>query len=141
MSELQNCAIPILPARHLSEMIEFYAQLGFEAIANYQNTYAILCRGSIELHFSLLPDIVPTESYAECYLRVTNVDELFQEFMQLALPAEGIPRIGKLIDQPWGMREFYVVDPSGNLLKIGQSQPPNSANNPWQRESQQIGHS
>jgi hypothetical protein len=22
-------------------------------------------------------------------------------------------------DEPWGMREFTVVDPSGNLLRIG----------------------
>ena len=23
-------------------------------------------------------------------------------------------------DRPWGMREFYVMDPNGNLLRFGQ---------------------
>nr|RNJ65896.1 MAG: VOC family protein [Leptolyngbya sp. IPPAS B-1204] len=117
---LQNCAIPILPSQNLSETIAFYRKLGFAYVSGDQETYAILCRDTIELHFSLFPEIVPGESYAACYLRVTNVDELFQEFMLQSLPAKGIPRIGHLDDKPWGMREFYVVDPDGNLLKIGQ---------------------
>ena len=32
----------------------------------------------------------------------------------------GIPRITALEDQPWGMREFALVDPDGNLLRVGQ---------------------
>lgn len=119
MLMLQNCAIPILPSRNLTETTEFYQKLGFETVADYE-AYVILCRDSIEIHFSLLPEIISSESYAECYLRITNVDDLFQEFSRLALPTEGIPRLGALEDKPWGMREFYVVDPSGNLLKIGQ---------------------
>lgn len=115
----QNCAIPVLPMRDRAETIAFYQALGFENVSSH-DTYAILCRGSIEIHFTLFPEIVPTESYAECYLRVTNVDELFQEFGQPLPSRHGIPRIGQLEDQPWGMREFYIVDPSGNLLKIGQ---------------------
>jgi hypothetical protein len=26
----------------------------------------------------------------------------------------------RLQDKPWGMREFAVVDPDGNLVRIGQ---------------------
>ncbi|WP_199336876.1 bleomycin resistance protein [Oscillatoria sp. FACHB-1407] len=115
----QNCAIPILPTRDLLETITFYNKLGFETISEHEN-YVILCRDSIEIHFSLFSDIDPAKSYVECYLRVTNVDELFQEFGQLSLPNVGIPRIGRLEDKPWGMREFYIVDPSGSLLRIGQ---------------------
>ena len=29
-------------------------------------------------------------------------------------------RMDELADQPWGMREFNVWDPHGNLLRIGQ---------------------
>ena len=115
----QNRAIPVLPAQNLQKAIEFYGNLGFQPAAEFEN-YAIVCRGSLEIHLSLLPTIVPTESYAECYLRVTNIDELFQEFTQLSLPVTGIPRIGTLENQPWGMREFYLIDLSGNLLRIGQ---------------------
>lgn len=115
-------AIPILVSRNILESVQFYQKLGF--VNTYEvdlaTTYAILCRGSIEFHLALYRDIVPTESYLECYLRVKDVDALYQEFNTLNLPTEGIPRIGKLENKPWGMREFYIVDPDGTLLKIGQ---------------------
>ena len=43
----------------------------------------------------------------------------YQEFARLKLPSEGIPRLTAPVDQPWGMREFALVDPSGNLVRIG----------------------
>ena len=36
------------------------------------------------------------------------------------LPSSGIPRIDRLENKPWGIREFAIVDPDGNLLRIGQ---------------------
>ena len=35
------------------------------------------------------------------------------------LAAEGIPRVTAPEDKPWGMREFALVDPSGNLIRVG----------------------
>jgi hypothetical protein len=32
----------------------------------------------------------------------------------------GIPRIDRLEDKPWCLKEFAIVDPDGNLLRIGQ---------------------
>ncbi|AFZ18873.1 DUF6331 family protein [Allocoleopsis franciscana] len=115
-------AIPILLSRDISKSVYFYQKLGFESNSpvNPAADYAILHRGSLEIHLTFYPDIVPTESYLACYLRVAQVDELLQEFQTLGLPTEGIPRIGPLEDKPWGMREFYIVDADGNLLKIGQ---------------------
>lgn len=115
-------AIPILVSRDIYKSIDFYQKLGFERTypVDSGTNYAILYRGSLEIHLTFFPEIVPSESYLACYLRVAHVDELFQEFESLGLPVEGIPRIGSLENKPWGMREFYIVDPDGNLLKIGQ---------------------
>jgi len=115
-------AIPILLSRDILKSVDFYQKLGFDSAypVNPTTDYAILCRGSLEIHLSFFPEIVPSESYLACYLRVVQVDELFQEFQTLDLPTAGIPRLGGLADKPWGMREFYIVDPDGNLLKIGQ---------------------
>jgi catechol 2,3-dioxygenase-like lactoylglutathione lyase family enzyme len=115
-------AIPILLSRDISKSVDFYQKLGFQSAYPVDSTddYAILCRGSLEIHLSCYPEIVPSESYLACYLRVAHVDQLFQEFQILGLPVDGIPRIGALENKPWGMREFYIVDPDGNLLKIGQ---------------------
>jgi hypothetical protein len=35
------------------------------------------------------------------------------------LPAQGIPRLERVEDKPWGMREFALLDADGNLLKFG----------------------
>jgi len=51
---------------------------------------------------------------------VADADALYGEYAALGLPGEGIPRLhGPPDDSDYGMREFAVVDPDGNLLRIG----------------------
>jgi catechol 2,3-dioxygenase-like lactoylglutathione lyase family enzyme len=117
----RDLAIPTLPSRSLPATIAFYAKLGFDGeILGAGDSYAILTRGDLELHFFAHPDLVPAESHAGCYLRVLDVDRLHAAFAKAALPLHGIPRMDALGDKPWGMREFAIVDPDGNLLRIGQ---------------------
>jgi catechol 2,3-dioxygenase-like lactoylglutathione lyase family enzyme len=117
-----DSAIPILPAQSLDATLAFYAQLGF-AVGFRQDRpspYAIIGRGSVELHFFGHPDLRPADSYAGCYLRVTDVDKWYHDWSALGLPAEGIPRLTEVSDKPWGMREFALVDPNGNLVRVGE---------------------
>lgn len=114
-----DLAIPILPSRSFEGTLAFYASLGFEGEV-VAPEYAILRRGPFELHFFLHPDLVPAESWAGCYLRLADVDALYLDFAEARLPAQGIPRMDRLEDKPWGMREFAVIDADGNLLRIGQ---------------------
>lgn len=117
-----DLAIPTLPSRALPETIAFYGQLGFTGeILGDGDAYAILERGAIELHFFLHPDLRPAESYAGCYIRVLDVAALYEAFAAARLPRQGIPRMEALAVKPWGMREFAIVDPDGNLLRIGQA--------------------
>ncbi|MBB4594359.1 catechol 2,3-dioxygenase-like lactoylglutathione lyase family enzyme [Xanthomonas arboricola] len=113
--------IPILPSRAIAQTLAFYRRLGFEGDAHPHDAgYAILRRGAVELHFFAHPDLDPAACYAGCYLRVGNVDDVYAALQAAGLPAQGIPRIDPLADKPWGMREFAIVDESGNLLRIGQ---------------------
>ena len=117
-----DLAIPSLPSRSVESTLDFYRKLGFHGkIWGAPYFYAILTRGSIELHFFTHSELVPTESSAGCYLRVQNVDSVYEVFSVAGLPKTGIPRIDQLEDKPWGMREFAVVDPDGNLIRIGQT--------------------
>jgi catechol 2,3-dioxygenase-like lactoylglutathione lyase family enzyme len=117
-----DLAIPILPSRSIENTRDFYRQLGFcGKVWDGPYFYAILTRGSVELHFFTLPGLVPAESSAGCYIRVQNVDGIFDVFAKADLPKEGIPRMDHLENKPWGMREFAVVDPDGNLIRIGQT--------------------
>jgi len=117
-----NLAIPILPGRQLAETIRFYEALGFRGgLRGVDDSYAIVTREGIELHFFAHPALVPSECYAGCYIRVPDVDALYRDFQSAGLPARGIPRMDVVADKPWGMREFAVVDADGNLLRIGTS--------------------
>ncbi len=116
-----DLAIPILPCRSVTATVAFYRRLGFEGGAHaFNSDYAILRRGAIELHFFTHKGLVPAESSAGCYIRVLDVESIYRSFSSSPLPPTGIPRMDALEDKPWGLREFAVVDPDGNLLRIGQ---------------------
>lgn len=110
--------IPTLPGRSLPATMAFYQRLGFhgELIGD---GYAILTRGPIELHFFPHPDLNPADCYSGCYVRLLDVDALHAELAAAQLPLHGIPRLERVADKPWGMREFALVDIDGNLVKFG----------------------
>ena len=112
---------PILPSRDLNETRAFYAKLGFRAWfgENAPWQYEIVSRGGLTVHFFLDRDLDPAKSSSGCYWRVLDADKLHSEFAALALPAEGIPRLTAPEDKNWWMREFTLVDPSGNLMRVG----------------------
>ena len=120
--------IPILPCRSIDDVLAFYRALGF--VVTYQqerpNTYAVVARGGIELQFFVMKGFDPAGSYGTCYVLVSDVDALYDAFragLREALgrvPTRGIPRIGALRDMSYGVRQFVVVDPGGNYIRIGQ---------------------
>ena len=105
--------IPILASLDIAESAAFYgAQLGFEV--TYQEVgYLIVKRDDMELHFWKTADRQFPEN-TSCYIRGGQVGALHVEFT-----ARGVPRVSPFEVRPWNMKEFYVHDPHGNLLKFG----------------------
>ena len=118
---LHATAIPVLPCRNLDETVAFYGRLGFELIFEQEepDPYAILGWGEVELHFFGHDGLDPATSVARCYLRVDDADVVYRSWRTLDLPAAGLPRIAEIADRPWGMREFEVLDPDGNCVRVG----------------------
>ena len=116
-------AVPILPSRNLEETFEFYSRLGFALqgapVEKYR--YLIIGRGSIELHFLDAPDVDPLSTDASCYIRVDDADALHGEWQEVGIPFD--PATGSRLmpptDTDYGIREFALVDKSGNLLRVG----------------------
>jgi len=79
-----------------------------------------MCRGTVELHFFCHADLVPAESSAMCYVRVSDAAEWHRVFSAAGLPDRGIPRLTAPSVKPWGFLEFSLVDPDGTLIRIGQ---------------------
>lgn len=109
---------PILPAVDMERTRAFYESLGFRA-GYRDNRYDILRRGNLVVHLESRDDLVPSRNRTSCYWRVENADTLYSEFASLGLPSEGVPRLTEPADEPWGMREFTLKDPAGNLIRVG----------------------
>jgi catechol 2,3-dioxygenase-like lactoylglutathione lyase family enzyme len=116
-------AVPILPARDLGATLAFYERLGFENRGDDWRrwNYLILGRGGAELHFYADPAVDPLTTDFGCYLRVADADELWREWDAVGVPHDSAT--GSRLTAPettdYGMREFALVDPSGNLLRVG----------------------
>ncbi len=113
--------VPVLASLDIEATLRFYAErLGFTALARYPD-YGIVERDGVEIHFWLTDDPgIPAAT--SCRINVDGVDHLYAE-----MSAAGIvhPR-GPLTDQPWGLREFAVIDGDGNMIKFAQSLDPSS---------------
>jgi len=105
----------------VNDTVAFFRRLGFEGKIHGHGDYAIVKRGTVELHFSAHRELRPAESSAMCYIRVSDVESIHRAFASAKLPQKGIPRQDALEDKPWGMREFAIVDTDGNLIRIGQT--------------------
>lgn len=120
--------IPILPCRSIDDQIGFYESLGFEVTYRQAapNVYASVQRGGIELHFFVMKGYEPASSYSSCYVMVNDIDALYAAFRDGLkrslgrIPTRGIPRIGALRDMSYGVRQFLMTDPGGNIIRIGQ---------------------
>lgn len=105
--------IPILRASDAEALSDWYGRLGFEVESEHRFApslplYRILRRGQIRLHLS--EHRGDAKCPGLCYVYVADLDEVAREF-----------GVG-VADQPWG-REVKLVDPDGNRLRIGESQP------------------
>jgi hypothetical protein len=120
--------IPLLPCRSIDDQISFYGALGFEVTYRQTapNVYAAVQRGAIELHFFVMKGYEPADSYSTCYVFTSDVEGLYADFragLKQALgriPSRGIPRIGAIGDMSYGVRQFLLTDPGGNIIRIGQ---------------------
>jgi catechol 2,3-dioxygenase-like lactoylglutathione lyase family enzyme len=109
---------PILPSQDLSITRSFYESLGFKA-GYHDDRYDILRRGNLVVHLEHQHDLIPATNRTSCYWRVADADVLYQQFASLGLRSEGLPSLTAPRDESWGMREFTLRDPAGNLIRVG----------------------
>lgn len=114
--------MPILISRDLFETLSFLERLGFENRGAAPDVwqYLIVGRGDVELHYVEDPSVDPLRTSAMAYVYVDDAQALYDAWASLVAPDEETgSRIVEPVDTDYGMREFAVVDPSGNLLRIG----------------------
>ncbi len=104
--------IPVLASLNIAESAAFYEkQLGFRT--DVIGDYMIAKRDAMEIHFWLAKDRIHPEN-TSCYIRGGQIVALYAEYS-----ARGVPRLSEFKVRPWNMKEFYIHDPHGNLLRFG----------------------
>jgi len=116
--------IPFFYVTSMKEALTFYTQV-LDFKPKYSNASAddlvvILINGDAELGLTGMAS--DQKAGINAYVLVDEVDELFRKYVRRGLIVPNRPESpvhNGPIDQTWGMREFYVNDPSGNTLRFG----------------------
>ncbi|MFL6136222.1 MAG: bleomycin resistance protein [Frankiaceae bacterium] len=113
-------AVPALPVSDERRAVAFFERaLGFTELHHDGKGLGILRRDAVELHLWVPDGSAPgAERYlagtASCRIEVTGADELHEHCRRLDVVHPDAP----LRDQPWGTREFGVLDPDHNLVTL-----------------------
>jgi len=118
--------IPVLKCHDMKASLTFYTRiLGFELLDAWPSedsaVYCALRNGEVVINLSTNSGDGVAGNVVLIVVR--DVDQLFQTFIDRGLDTskkkESPVHQGPL-NQTWGMREFYVTDPSGNTLRFGE---------------------
>ena len=112
---------PTLPVLDLAEAVDFYERAGFGVRVYKEDEddpgdgFAFVAYDGQSVFDLDDQEIDPAKNGAGCYLIVQDSDSWHARLAAAGLPVTAIE------DQPWGMREFTLTDPSGNNVRIGRS--------------------
>jgi len=126
---------PALPSHDVPLAVAFYGDvLGFETV-HAEGDFALLRRDSTTISLWGATDETWRESFdpeapictgaesfiagtASCSVQVEGVDEFYAHCNERGI----VHPKGHIGDQPWGTREFGILDPDGNLVTFWQQQ-------------------
>jgi predicted enzyme related to lactoylglutathione lyase len=109
-------AKPILAVHDMTRSADFYRSLGFD-VTEWDPTYGWVGEGDVELfHLRLVEGLDVVSNPGSIYLHVGDADKWYSR----AAAALG-SSLGPPVNKPWDMREFSFTDPSGNLVRLGES--------------------
>jgi uncharacterized glyoxalase superfamily protein PhnB len=99
--------------RDLQEAAALWTRAGL-TVEPYDEGYAfVLADGREVVHLDLHVSVDPATNPCACYIHVADVHGWHDRLAGAGLPVTPIR------DEPWGMAEFSVRDPSGNLVRVG----------------------
>jgi catechol 2,3-dioxygenase-like lactoylglutathione lyase family enzyme len=126
---------PAMPTHDVPLAVSFYTDvLGFETV-HAEGGFALLRRDGTTISLWGATDEGWRESFdvespvcsgaesfiagtASCSVQVEGVDELYTHCTEHGI----VHPNGHIGDQPWGAREFGILDPDGNLVTFWQKQ-------------------
>lgn len=101
----------------MTEAREFWTRAGVE-VELFDAGYAFLLVGGAEVaHLAMHPELDVAANAMAGYVHVGDPDVWHARWQAAGLP------VTELTAEPWGMTEFAMTDPSGNVLRVGANTP------------------
>lgn len=120
MTNLNSVEIKaFVPARDFELSKQFYIDLGFVK-ASDSDGVAYFHHG----HCSFLLQNFYEKSFAEnlmMHLLVEDVNAWYEQVTRVNIAEKYGVSISEIEQQPWGMLDFVIIDPSGVLWRVGQN--------------------
>ncbi len=116
---------PFVLASDLERQIAFYRdRLGFELTFHAEN-YAFLRRDDVAIRLIECPPREDGKALGDEHSFYIDVDEIDDLYDSLASGLADLPqgRVRAPFDQPYGQREFHVLDEDGALVFFGERSP------------------
>ena len=104
-------AQPSVAVADVERAFEFYERLGFCKYYQNLDLHLVIERDDVILH--LATQLV--SGVCGCQIMVRDVDSLYREVVEMELPIKL-----ELQDEPWGCRDFTVIDPDGNMITFSE---------------------
>ncbi len=87
----------------------FYRELGFDVEIAEVGGYAFVEASGIRFHLSESPGLSLPSAASLSH----------EQIVGLWAQGESLARMGDVRDESWGMREFALLDPDNNLVRVG----------------------
>lgn len=110
-----------VPARDFELSKRFYADVGF-TLASSDDEVAYFHLGHCSFLLQNFSVPAATENFM-MHLLVENANDWHRHLTAQGIAERYGVRLGAPQDQPWGMRDFELLDPSGVLWRIAQNLP------------------
>ncbi|WP_295893673.1 VOC family protein [uncultured Vibrio sp.] len=120
---MENLAITeiksFVPAKDFQQSINFYQDIGFELASEFEGV-AYFKKGNCAF---LLQDfyVAAHSDNFMMHLLVADAESWHKHIIKTDVTNRYGGSVSELVEQPWGMLDFCLVDPSGVLWRIGQN--------------------
>lgn len=105
--------VPNVQSSALPESAELYGALGFEEVMNHGWIMTLASPGNPAAQLSLMSEDLTAPVAPDLSIEVEDVDAAYT-----AMRERGAEIVHPLTDEAWGVRRFFVRDPSGRVVNV-----------------------